>query len=69
VTVRTRRNLQRKKKPHIEVSIPGELVCLDTFYIGKLKEVGKVWQITVCDAASSHGWARIIPACNSGETA
>jgi len=69
LTERTRRNLQRKKKRHIEVSIPGELVCLDTFYIGKLKGVGKVWQITACDAASSYGWARIIPACNSQEAA
>jgi transposase InsO family protein len=28
-------------------------VCLDTFYIGNLKGVGKVWQITACDAATS----------------
>jgi len=31
---------------HIEASRPGELVCLDTFYIGNLKGVGKVWQLT-----------------------
>ena len=34
------------------------LLSLDTFYVGKLKGVGKVWQITGCDAASSYAWAR-----------
>ena len=40
----------------------GRGICcsLDTFYVGKLKGVGKVWQITGCDAASSFGWARLI---------
>ena len=28
---------------------PGELVCLDSFYIGKLKGVGKVYQLTAID--------------------
>jgi transposase InsO family protein len=41
---------------------PGELVCLDTFYIGQLKGVGKVWQITACDAACSYGVAWLLPA-------
>jgi hypothetical protein len=40
---------------------PGELLCLDTFYIGELKGVGKVWQVTACDVASSYGVARILP--------
>ena len=31
---------------------PGDLLSLDTFYVGKLKGVGKVWQMTGCDAAS-----------------
>ena len=45
---------------HVAASQPGDLLCLDTFYVGKLKGVGKVWQITGCDAASSFGWARLI---------
>ena len=69
LTERTRRNLKRRKDRHVQASEPGQLVCLDTFYIGKLKGVGKVWQITACDAASSYGWARIIPACDSREAA
>src|SRR5262245_24811329 len=37
------------------------LTSLDTFYIGKLKGVGKVWQITACDVASSYGPAAVLP--------
>ena len=42
VTERTRRQLDRRcRRRHVEVTDPGELVCLDTFYIGKLKGVGR----------------------------
>jgi hypothetical protein len=27
--------------------------------VGKLKSVGKVWQITACDVATSYGLARV----------
>src|SRR5207244_11439880 len=46
----------------VEAREPGELVCLDTFYIGLLKGVGKVWQITACDAACFYGVAWLLPA-------
>ena len=39
----------------------GSLCAWTPCYIGKRKRVGRVWQITACDAASSYGWARIIP--------
>jgi hypothetical protein len=42
----------------VHATTPGELVCFDTFYIGKLKGVGKVWQYKACDAAYSHAVAR-----------
>ena len=53
---------ERTAKPvrHVEAAQPGDLLSLDTFYVGKLKGVGKVWQITACDVASSFGWARLI---------
>jgi transposase InsO family protein len=53
---------ERTAKPvrHVAAARPGDVLCLDTFYVGKLKGVGKVWQITGCDAASSFGWARLI---------
>lgn len=65
LTERTRRTLWHARygtTRHVEAEVPGELVCLDTFYIGKLKGVGPVWQITACDAASSYGVAAILPA-------
>ena len=59
LTERTGR-AHRQAGRHVEASAPGELLSLDTFYVGKLKGVGKVWQITGCDVASSFGWARLI---------
>ena len=41
----------RSTRP-VAAAPPAELICLDTFYIGQLKVVGKVWQVTACDAAS-----------------
>jgi len=65
LTERTRQRPWRARygrTRHVEAKEPGELVCLDTFYIGNLKGVGKVWQITACDAATSYGLAGLLPA-------
>jgi transposase InsO family protein len=51
---------RRGRARHVGAEQLGDLCCVDTFYVGKLKGVGKVWQITACDAASSHGWARVV---------
>jgi len=62
LTERTRRQMgaaQRRQAPHIQADQPGELVCVDTFYVGKLKGVGKVWQYTACDAACSFAVAQV----------
>jgi transposase InsO family protein len=62
LTERTRRHLaaaQRRQAPHIQATQPGELVCVDTFYVGKLKGVGKAWQYTACDAACSFAVAQL----------
>jgi transposase InsO family protein len=62
LTERTRRQLaaaQRRQAPHIQASQPGDLVGIDTFYVGKLKGVGKVWQYTACDAACSFAVAQV----------
>ncbi len=58
LTERTRRHMARRQ-PHVDATTPGELICLDTFYIGKLKGVGKVWQYTACDAACSYAVAQV----------
>ena len=72
LTDRTRQALlhaRHGRTRHVEASEPGELICLDTFYIGNLKGVGKVWQITACDAATSYGLARLLPAHDAAAAA
>jgi transposase InsO family protein len=59
VTERTARRLTRADR-HLEAERPGDLVCLDSFYIGKLKGVGRLWQLTACDAATSYGMAQVV---------
>ncbi len=63
LTERTRRPVPER---HVEAQRPGDLVCLDAFYIGKLKGVGKLWQLTACDAATSYGVATIVPRVTHG---
>jgi transposase len=38
---------------------PGDLVALDTFYVGKLKGVGTVWQLTAVDTATRWAVCRL----------
>lgn len=45
---------------HLEVSRPGELVGFDCFSVGRLQgTVGRVWQYTAIDLASSYTWAEL----------
>jgi len=37
------------RERHVESSRPGELLCADTFYVGRLKGVGKVYLHAVVD--------------------
>ena len=67
LTERTRRSLSRCKVRHVQADRLGDLVCIDTFYIGNLKGVGKLWQLTACDAASSYAMAKVIPESNATE--
>jgi transposase InsO family protein len=63
LTERTRKALAKARptpsERHVEAKTPGELVCLDCFYVGNLKGVGKVCQLTACDVASSYGLATL----------
>jgi len=63
LTQRTRKQLEKARptpsQRHVEAKDPAELLCLDCFYVGKLKGVGPVWQITACDAASSYALAQV----------
>lgn len=38
----------------------GDLVGLDAFYVGKLKGIGPVWQLTACDTRSRWSIAELI---------
>src|SRR3981189_606180 len=72
LTERTRQRLWRARygrTRHVEATEPGELACPDTFYIGKHQGVGKVWQITACDAATSYGMAGLLPAHDAAAAA
>ena len=39
---------------------PGELVCVDSFYIGKLKGVGKVYQLTAIDVFTRFAFVWLV---------
>lgn len=54
-----KRDKQLSKSRHIEASYPGALVGVDVFYVGCLKNVGRIYQLTACDCFSSFGWAKL----------
>jgi transposase InsO family protein len=54
------RSIERARTVHIGSDNPGEELFFDTFYVGNLKGVGKVWQLSAVDGASSFGIARVI---------
>src|SRR3989449_9797106 len=70
LTERTRRRLwqaRHGRTRHVEAQQPGELVCLDTVYIGQLQGVGKVGQVTAGGAACSYGVAWLLPAFSAAD--
>jgi transposase InsO family protein len=49
------------RERHIEAPHTGALVAVDTFFVGSLKGVGKVYLQTAIDCHSRHAWARLYP--------
>lgn len=47
------------KQRHIETSHTGQLVAIDTFMVGTLKGVGRVYLQTVIDCFSRYVWGRL----------
>ena len=45
------------RERHVESSRPGELLCQDTFFVGTIKGVGKVYMHAVVDTFSSYAFA------------
>jgi len=56
---------QRAKGRHVEVSSPGEVWGQDTFLIGRLKGIGRIYHYLAVDLASSYAVARIYTARNA----
>ena len=44
------------RERHVESNRPGELLCQDTFFVGTLKGVGRVYLHAVVDTYSSYGF-------------
>jgi len=49
------------RERHIEAPHTGSLVAVDTFFVGALKGVGKLYLQTAIDCHSRHAWARLYP--------
>lgn len=47
------------RERHIEAPHTGSLVAVDTFFVGVLKGVGKLYLQTAIDCHSRYGWARL----------
>lgn len=47
------------RERHIEVHHTGELVAVDTFFVGALKGVGRVYLQSVIDCFSRYAWGRL----------
>ncbi|TMC47120.1 MAG: transposase family protein [Chloroflexi bacterium] len=59
----------RSSSPRTDVQRPDELVGIDCFYVGRLKDTdGAIWQLTAIDVASSYAWAELV-ICKQGNPA
>ena len=47
------------RERHIDTRFPGDLVAVDTFYVGTLKGVGKVYLQSVLDTFSRMAWGHL----------
>jgi len=59
ITERYLREIEKKKESHIEAFYPGYLFCQDTFYLGTIKGLGRIYQQAGVDAYSSFGFAKV----------
>lgn len=49
------------RERHIEAPHTGSLVAVDTFFVGVLKGVGKIYLQTAIDCHARYAWARLYP--------
>ncbi len=62
VALETAQRQQETDPEEIETEHPGYLLSQDTFYVGYLKGVGRIYQQTVIDTFSSVGFAKLFTA-------
>ncbi|MCH7782272.1 IS481 family transposase [candidate division KSB1 bacterium] len=49
----------RAKTQSLDTRYPGHIIGMDVFYVGTLKGVGRIFQITAIDTYSSYAWAKL----------
>ncbi len=59
VTERYLREISKRQRMHISAYYPGYLFCQDTFYVGTIKGLGRIYQQTGIDAYSNFGFAKV----------
>jgi len=59
ITERYLREIVKRQKVHIQAHYPGYLFCQDTFYVGTIKGLGRIYQQTGIDAYSNFGFAKV----------
>ena len=59
ITERYIREKTKGKENHIHSYYPGYLFCQDTFYVGTIKDLGRIYQQAGIDVYASFGFAKI----------
>jgi len=59
VTERYLREITKRQRMHISAYYPGYLFCQDTFYIGIIKGLGRIYQQTGIDAYAGFVFAKV----------
>ncbi len=59
LTERTVRLIKKQSRKVSKGLYPGHIVGLDTFYVGNMKGVGRIYQMTGIDLCSRFGWAKL----------
>ena len=53
------REVEKRKEAHIEAHYPGYLLCQDTFYVGTIKGLGRIYQQAGIDVYSNFSFAKV----------
>jgi transposase InsO family protein len=53
------REVTSGKRKSIKTKAPGYLLNIDTFYVGTIKGIGRIYQIAAIDTFSNFSWAKV----------